>query len=89
MQNEVQSTIKGSFKLIYSIIYFDVIVAVLRWTHDGQEGNSTSLSLSYLENSGSHVILTVERLVDTEITTDIAVTIQGGTRMYSSLFLNI
>ena len=65
-------------------IFFDVIIAVLRWTHDGQEVTSRYiyLSLSYLENSGSHVILTVERLVDTEITTDIAVTIQGGTRMY-------
>ena len=66
---------------MHSIIYFDVIVAVLRWTHDGREVNSTSLSLSYLENSGSHVILTVERLVDTEITTNIDVTIQGGKRM--------
>ena len=63
--------------------YFDVIIAVLRWTHDGQEVTSPKIYLSYLENSGSHVILRAERLVQAEITTNIAVSIQGGTCMYS------
>ena len=55
---------------------------VLRWTHKGMIVNDT-VSHVYLEENGTHVIITAERLVSTDLTVTIHASVQGGSGIYS------
>ncbi len=56
-------------------VWFWFVHVVLRWTRNGEVINS-ELSLHFPEKSGSHLLITAERLVPTEVTTHITATIQ-------------
>ncbi len=53
------------------------VSTVLRWTYNGEIVTS-SLSLKFPEGNSSQVIMTVERLEPSELTTTIATSLQGG-----------